>query len=100
MFTTIWNPEQLSSVTFDELQNEIRVFPNPSNGVFQIEFSASDKTELVITDLTGRVIIQENFESGQAVITKSINMSDQPKGLYLISLNTRSGKKVSKLLIQ
>jgi len=100
MFTTIWNPEQLSSMIFDELQNEIKVFPNPSNGVFQIEFSVAGRTELVITDLAGRVIVHEKFESGQSVMTKSINMSDQPKGLYLVSLNTASGKKVSKLLIQ
>ncbi|MCK5821398.1 MAG: T9SS type A sorting domain-containing protein [Bacteroidales bacterium] len=100
MFTTIWNPEQLSSVFFDELQSGISIFPNPSNGVFQVEFSADDKTELVITDLTGRVIIHEKYESGESLISKSINMRDQPKGLYLVSLYTASETKVSKLLIQ
>jgi len=100
MFTTIWEPNQLSSVGIDELQSEMKVFPNPSNGEFKIEFTATNETELIITDLTGRVIIRENFESGQSLISKSIDMSDQPKGFYLISLNSASEKKVSKVLIQ
>lgn len=100
MFTTIWSPDQSSGIRLNELQNNITVFPNPSNGLFQIEFIASDNTELVITDLTGRVVMYEKFASGQSAIKKSINLSDQPKGLYLINLKTASGNKVSKLLIQ
>ncbi|MBK7684108.1 MAG: T9SS type A sorting domain-containing protein [Bacteroidetes bacterium] len=63
-----------------DLNSEISIFPNPNHGVFTIS-GTSINTPLIIYDSYGRQI--------KKVITKdenfTIDISDQPKGLYLIS---------------
>lgn len=100
MYTTVWNPDYSSSVSLDELNSEIKVYPNPSNGVIQIEFLPMSRTELLITDITGKIVFQEKYESSLSVQSRTIDLSDQAKGLYMISLTSGNGKKISKLLIQ
>lgn len=100
MFTGIWNPDFSSSVDKDELHSDMLVYPNPSNGEFTIQFRPDSSTELIISDMTGRIVLREEFEPSLSVIEKTIDLSRQPKGFYLVSLTSTKGKKVSKLLIQ
>jgi hypothetical protein len=58
------------------------VFPNPTAGIFKIEFSNEQSAAIIITDFTGRIIqtISE-YNSGEEV-----NLSKEAKGIYLVNL--------------
>ncbi len=100
MFTGVWNVDYTSGIVQAEMVSDIVLYPNPSKGEFHIEFQSNSTTELVISDLEGRIVFYEKFEPSQSIITKPIDLRDQGKGLYLISLNTAFGKKTSKLIFQ
>jgi len=80
-----------------------RVFPNPSSHTVSIDFSSSveylDRNlQLVLLDLTGKVIIQERFTS-DATGLYTFDVSDLPSGMYIYRLvngveNVYSGKLV------
>jgi hypothetical protein len=66
------------------------VYPNPSNGVFNIEISVPGKTAaaLEITDKDGKVIYTEEVSSSGK---REVDLTSQGKGTFF--LNLKQGKK-------
>ncbi|MCD6347624.1 MAG: T9SS type A sorting domain-containing protein [Bacteroidales bacterium] len=100
MFTTIWDPVFTSGIDEHMLINEMHVYPNPSNGQFQIDFLPLNQSELIISDLAGRTILHESIESQNQSITRQYNLTKEPKGTYIIILTAGAKKQVTKVLIQ
>lgn len=74
----------------------IKIFPNPSNGVFTLNVD-SDQTEIEIYNLNGMKVYESNKNSRQS----KIDLSNQPGGIYIYkaSLNNQAiaaGKLVIK----
>lgn len=60
------------------------VFPNPGNDYININLSpAINNGRMVITDLTGRILINDNFIGKE----KSLDISELPRGLYLLQIS-------------
>ena len=75
----------------------INIFPNPSNGVFQlVTKEVNKKIEVIITDASGRIVYQNNFYN---ISSASIQLH-ATKGIYLISVKTNTGTEEQKLIIQ
>lgn len=79
-----------------ESGNTIKVYPNPSRGKFVVEtgFMYEDKLLIRIRDAQGRVIL--NIESQQG--RNEIDISQQPKGLYLVDIIKEGEIKVMKVV--
>jgi hypothetical protein len=61
-----------------------KTYPNPSSGTFTVYFEASNLfTKLTIQDLLGNVVLVKKLYSKEHVL---IDLSDQPAGIYLCSL--------------
>lgn len=60
---------------------DIQVFPNPSNGIFQLNVLAEEVKSAAITDLQGRKILQLNQ-------TNQIDLSAFANGIYQLKLET------------
>ena len=77
-----------------------RIYPNPSNGIFTIKTlqKFQDFGELKITNLTGKTI----YTRGHVPLDNplQIDLSNQPKGIYFISLQTNQGIYTEKVVIQ
>jgi endonuclease I len=78
----------------------LKVYPNPSQGVFrvQIESNQSESVVLRITSVTGEVIkeMQHQLHYG----TNNIDMDlDVAKGLYLLETISRAHTKTTRLVI-
>ena len=75
-----------------------KVFPNPSSGVFTINYPSSCRFgDIIITNIFGEIV--SNFRN-QNLKTSTIDLSNQPSGIYFISLKTESGTYTRKLFIQ
>ncbi len=82
---------------FVEVRNmknmEISIYPNPSNGVFNVEIQ--DNFDVTITDISGRVISKiDNFNN-----TK-IDLSTQTNGVYFIKFQNNETVKTVKIIKQ
>lgn len=76
--------------------------PNPTNGRTIIQFFAESNFDgqLTLTDLTGRVVRQENhyFTAGEQAI--QLDLTNLPGGLYIARLNNSRGAQQSFKLMR
>ena len=67
----------------------IKVYPNPSVGVFQIDLTKD--SSVTIIDLTGRVVYSERLQGG-----KNTLHTDFSKGMYFVVLDGKVSAKIIK----
>jgi hypothetical protein len=76
--------------------NSISFYPNPSNGL--IEFVAGDNQksfDVTILDLTGQKVYETTFSA-----KARINLSEAPKGIYIVKIESGNFIKIEKLVVQ
>lgn len=71
----------------------IRISPNPSSGIFRIE--TPQKSAYRIYDAFGRLV-----KEGQLAGASEIDISSEPRGIYLISVKNENAISTSKLVKQ
>lgn len=69
------------------------VYPNPTSGKFNIEFTSSAKADhtIRITDLAGRVVAEKEVSSAAGTNVVSFDMSEQGAGMYLVHITDQNG---------
>jgi hypothetical protein len=88
-----------TSVMFEDLSNQIRVYPNPSNGLYTMTFEKlSDVVTYSVYDLMGRKIIHDSIAGNGQRVIKSLNLSAFSNGMYSLRLDTESGSLVKRLI--
>jgi type IX secretion system substrate protein len=78
---------------------DVKVFPNPSNGVFNVSMTGvSDRTRLEVYNMFGQIVNQSTLEQSNT----QINMTGVAKGIYLYKVMTEEGQSIysGKLIIQ
>ena len=79
----------------DELANKFRFYPNPTNGVLNIENPGYNKTSAVMVfSNTGQLVEEFDLNSEFA----SFNLSHLTKGIYFVKLNEQSAT-MQKLVV-
>jgi len=91
----------LGIIDFSKAQNELSVFPNPGNGLFNLSLNATTKVSgvIVITDLFGNTVISQKVEA-QGLFTTMIDLTKFAKGLYLVQLRTAEGLVSKNISVQ
>lgn len=89
--------------------SEIKIFPNPSNGIFTIYFPiellssagndllSSDEGEqsnVIITNITGKIVKQLSITNQKSII----NLKNQPSGIYFIKIKTKNNIIIKKII--
>jgi hypothetical protein len=79
----------------------ITAYPNPSHGIVNISFDAVDdaQIDIAVIDLSGRSVwnITEHAFTGENL--RSYDLSQLPKGVYMMRLNMGDNLKVIRLVI-
>jgi uncharacterized protein (TIGR02145 family) len=71
----------------------IKIYPNPSDRWVRIETCQSQKTQLWIIDIYGKVVLEKQF-------TGSTEIEITTTGVYVIKIEDGSGIRIEKLVIQ
>ncbi|SFT47391.1 Por secretion system C-terminal sorting domain-containing protein [Lishizhenia tianjinensis] len=82
--------EQENASTFN-------VYPNPSNGQFNIAFNEANTGTVVVTDLQGKVISTTDFQAATVVNLVLFNTS---KGVYLVTVYGNNGTAVERVIVE
>jgi len=77
------------------LDQDVKVYPNPSNGDLNIEFSSERTVEAVIYDISGRVVLDQQVSG----LTETLDISSLEKGVYTLTL-TEERKQVTTRIIK
>jgi trimeric autotransporter adhesin len=86
-----------SSVTgIDEMSTSFSVFPNPSNGVFKINFNKEVLSNgfVEIFSADGRSVQKVNYSQGEA----KVDLAHSPPGLYVIKVFDKSHCFTTKVI--
>ncbi len=91
--------KELTLTLEDNSLQGFRLWPNPTNNVFKIQFTNSDTNNVNIGlyDLQGRQILNTFKESKANIFTEEINIQNIASGIYLLTIqqgNKRITKKV------
>lgn len=81
-----------NSILFEN--NQVLIYQNPSQGIFQIE-SSQKICSLIITNTIGQEIQKININNKKAII----DLSNQPKGLYFVSIIDNNRKISYKKIV-
>ena len=75
------------------------IYPNPATGkiIVASDNTLNEESFVSIFDIKGQQVIQHNFQNHKRI---EIDVSNLPKGVYLMKILTKEGMEVKKLLIQ
>lgn len=81
---------------------DIRVFPNPSEGRFQLEMrvSAPGNYLLQVLDLHGRPVYRSDLRADAGLQRRSIELGALPKGVYLLQVSDGDSSFHQRLLLR
>lgn len=81
----------------NHLNQNIRIYPNPSSGIFHMEITGIDmkNVQISISDLSGKLIDKLLTTDG---FTYNLDLSSNSKGLYFLKISTGEETIVRKLI--
>ncbi|MGB1508390.1 MAG: T9SS type A sorting domain-containing protein, partial [Crocinitomicaceae bacterium] len=89
-----------STVGLDEVNSsEISIYPNPSSGNFNLNISNVNtaSVDVEITDVSGKVILSNAYNTNNGSINESINISNVDDGVYIVRVN--GGQSIVKRIV-
>ena len=88
------NPIKDNKLISNILSDLVKIYPNPSSGIFTID--SNEPVKLTITDCNGRIIIN-NIE---IVSGENIDLTKFSKGVYFAKINSFNAQVLKKIIIQ
>jgi hypothetical protein len=84
-----------TGVKENALASQLNVFPNPSNGQFNVSLPAGKAYNLEVTDLTGKVIRAQKANGNT-----QLKLENTAKGIYLLKVTSEGATTVKKLIVE
>ena len=85
---------ELPQAIGENSEKNVRVFPNPTNGIVRIQTEGQPVLEVQIFDLFGKMLFQQSM--GEDVF--SVDLSGYATGTYLLRFTTREGVETVKVV--
>ncbi|NNC94868.1 MAG: PDZ domain-containing protein [Chitinophagales bacterium] len=81
---------------------QLALFPNPNNGKFKLTFGLAEKgnTEILILDTQGKEVYKEVMEGFSGKYDRSIDLSENSTGTYLIQISQNEKILRDRIIIQ
>ncbi|MDX2003572.1 MAG: T9SS type A sorting domain-containing protein [Chitinophagales bacterium] len=93
----VYNKDGLNPTSIKNTETmSVKVYPNPSTGVFKVSTHAGENGKVAIIDLKGELIEETILMDGEA----TIDLSGKPTGLYFGVINGELKTQTIRLLLQ
>jgi len=86
----------VDNISQRDLRNKFLLYPNPASNLLFIKSRKADISEVVISDLSGRILKKVTGSD----FTESINVSDLVSGLYVVRVKDNNGKVYNQKVIK
>lgn len=84
----------LGNVNFETNPSKFKVYPNPAYNTVTVSVSNLDSYRLAVTDLTGKLIINQTLSG----VENTIDISSLSSGAYFFTLNTDEKSETVKII--
>lgn len=85
----------LSNQSFEK--NQVKIYPNPSNGIFNISMGTISADKIEVYDVNGRLIF--NTSNVVSNIETKIDLTDASTGIYFVKIEA-DGKNIVKRIVK
>ncbi len=85
----------LSTTAAQRNRNELRIYPNPATTSVRLDLPGGTLTHATLLDMQGRQVLDVQLSSSEPVI----DVSNLPKGMYLLKANGQNGDAYVKKLV-
>ena len=91
-----WSTPDFNIMGVESATINMKVYPNPSQDVVQLDWEAEMATEttLRVLDVAGREVLQKTLPQTKGMNSTTVSTQSIPKGLYFIQLNNSKAKLV------
>ena len=81
---------------------ELTIYPNPTDGITQVKYTATEKGNIVLnlTDLTGRIIQTKKIDEFDGFYNDVLDLTSQPDGVYFLNIIQGEEVKTEKIILQ
>jgi PKD repeat protein len=79
--------------------SEVLIYPNPANKTLHIESDVAGFSSLRLSDLSGKIIFEEEFISASKHLHETIDVSMLEKGIYFLHLKAKEKSVTRKIAI-
>jgi hypothetical protein len=85
-----------------DLGANLNVYPNPTDGMFNISFVSEelDNFEITVIDAFGKLISYEEKQDFVGEYTKSVDLSAYSKGIYIVLIKTQDSFVTKRIVLQ
>jgi hypothetical protein len=95
--TNILTTSPSTAIETDFTDNSIKIYPNPTNGIFTIEINPIDFEQIIeITDLSGHTILTSKLNENQEYI--NLDLSQFSEGIYIVNIKSNGINYFNKLI--
>ncbi|MBS1777374.1 MAG: T9SS type A sorting domain-containing protein [Bacteroidetes bacterium] len=96
-YDTLICSQQLSTIiaSTPESQNVLSVFPNPTNSIITFQTKNTIRS-IEVYDMIGRIVLRKNHNFGSL----SIDLQNEPKGIYFYKIQLGDGIQTGRFLLQ
>lgn len=74
--------------------SEIRIYPNPTNGIITVQGKEIQTVEII--NISGQIINQLRTNTEEFII----DMSEQPAGIYIVKIETNKGILAKRIILR
>ncbi len=91
-------PVGIMEVAFNMTFN---VYPNPNDGSFVVNIQnlKGDDYNIEVRNIIGQLVYSDVISNVTGGLTKEVNMKEQERGVYFLSITNEEGKRTEKLII-
>ena len=97
-----WTQPGLIRMSGGEMVNNLNVYPNPTNDIFNVSFVSKEIQTLSIRvlNIVGEVIYKESLEQFVGEYTKQITIGNNSKGIYFLEISNNNITTNKKIIVQ
>jgi pectate lyase len=88
----------LSLNSTDKTVNKLTIYPSVSSDVLTVETTLNAAATLTIVDILGRVLIQQQIEASNAILTNAITVNGLPNGVYSLMVENKEARLIEKFV--
>jgi hypothetical protein len=95
-----YNQSTLNTPIHNEIVNVFDVYPNPSQGLFEFNFSSKSLLpyKYNVCDVTGKLLFKKELGIVNGNYSGIISLSNYPAGIYFLILESGNTKNTKKLI--
>jgi len=93
-----WVPSALGVNDNVSPNTKVVIYPNPTNGIFSIDFK-NEINNIRVSNMLGQVVYDEKVADSAAGTTKNIDLSRFGNGIYIINVSNNEGTSNYKVIL-